>query len=205
MQPITVFGNSHAWFFTGRDETCGKRIADDVAVGDGPFSVHPLGPATAYSFSTKHLKEVQRILSKHDVPKQSRVIIVLGEVDCRWHIPKKVYGEGGDAWEEVCKVADRYAHGLRILAKDYQVIAMGVHPPVVEGHDPDYPRWGTLQNRRTITEMFNGRLSDVSGAFRAAFFNLYWYLRDKDPKDYYLDDIHLNQRIMPVVRGILKV
>jgi len=201
---ITVLGNSHVWFFTGRDEVSGMRLADHQPIPtDNEFRVIPIGPATAWNFPNKHLYTCLQALNKNNIKTGSRVILVFGEVDCRVHIPKRAERDVAKTWIEAVKAADRYINGVRELCKDYKVTVWGVTPPGGEGEDPDYPRYGELFHRRLATEMFNARVADGCASTGVGFQSLYWHIHPSDQHEYYLDEIHLNQKGMPKARELL--
>jgi hypothetical protein len=201
MHKINVIGNSHVWAFTGRDEVRGLWHKDHRPIKtDNEFRVFPIGPVTAWAFSNKHIKTVFELASANNLPEGDKMLFVIGEVDCRWHLPKRIYGDGMDAWDEVTKCVDTYLFGLNMLNKVFDVIAWGVPPPGEGEHDPEFPRWGTRKQRAVICEMFNARMADLSKAMGITYKSIYWEIAQRYKEDFFLDEIHLNSKSLPLAR-----
>jgi hypothetical protein len=197
-EPINVIGNSHAWLFTGLGGVSGKKVHGYAPIGELPhFRVFPIGPCTAWGFGLKHTPEVYKIIEANNLEPGSVLMFVVGEIDCRWHILNNFKGK--NIWEDVCDVVARYVAALMEFKTDYNVIAWGAHPPGGKGHDPSYPRFGTIAQRMCVTEMFNARLADACDAVGINYASAFWDLRDKDHDEYYLDEIHLNKNALPFV------
>ena len=196
MKPINVIGNSHAWFFTGQNKARGVRaLGNKPFQGIPEFRVFPLGAATAWAFTGKHLPVVKEIIKANDIQEGDPILFVLGEVDCRWHIPRNM-----DMWDSASECASRYAVGLCQVAQYFDVCVWGVHPQIVEGHSEDGFRWGSKYRRNKATTMFNARLREVCSMNNIKFVSIYYSLMARETESYYVDDIHLGQKAMPLAK-----
>ena len=97
---IHVFGNSHSALFAGAPP-CGNVVPKEKEKPRGrgytdkhptlPFRTWFLGPILAYNFFENHFQKVKDHIKekKEWFPASTKIVLVVGEVDCRLHIPKQ--------------------------------------------------------------------------------------------------------------------
>ena len=80
---IFCIGNSHVNIFRGIDEVFGD---DKIEM----FKTKHIGPTIAYNFYEHHYPQVLDYLSSTNINiTNDYVMLIVGEVDCRWHLPKQ--------------------------------------------------------------------------------------------------------------------
>lgn len=100
---IHCIGNSHAHYFTqshpGSVE-CNKE--------NQLFNSYSIGPIIAYNFYEHHLPKVYKVLEKINYKQDDYILLIVGEVDCRWHLPKMIEINNLDINEAINECVDRY-------------------------------------------------------------------------------------------------
>lgn len=224
IQPVYVLGDSHVLFFSGDDEQFQlkhRRIGfwrpryimrglDLLPC----FHTRHLGPATAWRAfdhdSSTRSREKIEALARHELKPGDRVLLSLGEIDCRGHIPKAVLA-GKPVSEAVQETVDRlmrpadwlHARGLRVgiwgpamvTPKD-QLIAN--HP---------LPAVGSDKLRIEIVQHFIASLMAASqqrGIGCVCLAGTYHKWAERPPADCYADGFHLSQKLMPSALAALQ-
>lgn len=198
---IHCVGNSHAYFFTGTDVVRGKTWHELKPKDKSPhFKSYNIGAATAWNFPNKHIRNVRNLRIKHG----ERLMLVLGEVDCRWHIPHPFKHKRNPVlldWPaHLVQTIDRYFAGIEVLAKFYDVCIWGVHPPSRNELGPEFPMYGNCEFRTEIVRMWNRYCWEKCKQLGIDFYCIFWNLVKDDGmvnQDYLLDDCHLSQKAMP--------
>lgn len=206
---IYCFGNSHAAIFVG-GPPCGnlvKRPAKNTVqvnpVHDQLAAVF-LGPIVAYNFVEHHLPKVVVVLTDLSVgASRDRDVVMLyvGEVDCRYHMAKRVV-QGEDAQTVVRECVSRYYEATKTLKKDgWRVALVGAHPTTPEPHseDLDKPHWGSWQLRNSICVEWNSMLAELCAADEVPFVNVYDKLVNEDNSTrtgFYVDYCHLSYKLV---------
>lgn len=155
---IHVIGNSHAYFFAGAAPgSFGYKL--DSMLDIGAISI---GPALAYNFHKNHLPKVlsaldflgeAKIYKKHDP-----VVLVIGEVDCRWHLPRQAALNKMALSVIIRKTVLRYLKNFLVLKRlGYNISAWAPHPASSQGHcdDEDAPVFGPPELRNAVTLEFS--------------------------------------------------
>jgi len=190
---LHVIGNSHACFFTGTDVLQGLPYWEkkpDCKILN--IKVYPLGPCTAFQFDENH-GEVTEILG---IPRGEKILMVLGEIDCRWQIPYHSPSLIG-ALAGVEDTMRRYKVGLDRLHRDYRVGVWCVHPPA---RGTPKPSVGKCAFRHAIAHYWNDRMQELCDQCGWRFFTIFHQVLAGDgliDMKYMIDDMHLAQTAMP--------
>ncbi|MDY0313769.1 MAG: hypothetical protein RBR32_01700 [Bacteroidales bacterium] len=209
---IHVIGDSHVSFFIGKNEIvpeyppyCGINNQFSVYRIGAPIAFNLLKENTTYKAREKILYILPLILP------EDKVLFSFGEIDCRYHIGKNVR-RGYSQAHNVYKCVERYVDGLLDLMYNFSNISFGVWGPIPSTKLPqscssrDCPITGDMLERNQITLTFNVFLEQKSKEFGFKFFTLFYDLVDSymgTDLSYYMDNIHLNQKAMPLALGEL--
>ena len=197
---IHVFGNSHVWIFNGDEEHFPPR--KQVLPH---FLTYHLGPTTAWSWTEKYLPQVQQLIRKHRIPKSSKIMFVVGEVDCRWHLPFQAKNHGRDVEDVVRECMDRYFESFKkMTAQGFEMYAWGTHPTTTAGHcdDPQGPIFGTVQERNRISVIWNQMLKDKCKANGIKYVSIYRHMVDENnitKMEYMRDYCHMANNCIPLI------
>ncbi len=199
---IYVFGNSHSAFFT--DSTPSK-------FGEGEnrneyFRSFSLGPVIAYNFIIHHFPTMIEWINQLPISQSDYVLISIGEVDCRWHIPKQAELQKRDPIELTHECIDRFfqAHS-HLTEAGYNVIGWGGHPSTTRGHDdnPSEPIYGDCLSRNKISLEWSNYLQQKCEEKNIKFVSIIKDLINVDgltKMEYYSDYCHLDsKKYLPIV------
>lgn len=198
---IHCIGNSHVNIFKGIDEIFG----DDMLP---LFKTFDTGPTIAYNFYQHHYypKAIKYIVDNVNV-KDDYIMLIIGEVDCRWHIPKQAELQNRNITDVVIECVDRYFKCfLDLKNKGYKVIGWGGHPSTTAGHNDDIhaPVYGECVLRNKTSLLWNSYLEEKCKQHDVPFISIIHELIDKDTgltkMDYFIDYCHLKSSlVMPMV------
>ena len=140
------------------------------------------------------------------IKKNDYICIVVGEVDCRWHLPKQSEVQNRPINDLVEEAINRFFRCyLDLKERGYKVITWGGHPSTTSGHDDDLnkPVYGDCVTRNKISLYWNDYLKKISDENNVKFLSVMKYLIDDDgltKMDFFLDYCHLNTwKILPFV------
>jgi len=200
---VFVFGNSHVATFCA-SPPCSKRsprieIGKGITNPDNPSitSVYLGRGIIAYNFQTKHLPKVFASLKQYGASPSDIALLYVGEVDCRYHLAKRVLA-GGDRAELVRECVERFFEAVLDLKRSGQAVAVaGTHPTTTEGHDehPDHPHWGDCALRNGVCAEWNKQLAALCDAEDIPFVSIYDRLVDENnitKMEYFVDYCHLS-------------
>jgi hypothetical protein len=202
---IYCIGNSHACVFRGKNEIfqCWPQKQDDAALH---FKTCTIGPTIASNFYKHHLNRVRAILKESSIKDTDFVMLVVGEVDCRWHIPKQAELQQRDPKDVCIECVDRFFRCYDILKNDgYNLLGWAVHPSTNDGHNDDLscPVYGDVLYRNIITRVFNNRLRELCEINEIKFIDISENFFDelgKTRMEFFLDYCHLDaNKVMPIV------
>jgi hypothetical protein len=191
-------GNSHARTF--------KLQPGMIAHVISAATAHNLAKENSTTSSRKRLFDsLSRVNRRRDA-----VIMVFGEVDCRFHIyyqymknEKKLTIE-----ELIDHTISNYGKVLTELKdKGFHLYVCSVVPASWREHSTAYPFYGSPDMRSRITRIFNNKLQILCTENGICFIDMYKPAADDNgliKPEYKLDDIHLNEKIVPYVRAQLK-
>lgn len=214
MKIIHCIGDSHSCFFYGQDKIAPPLEKNDSLIPC--FKVYSIGACLAYNLCTSGTttggREKVLDLLENKIPLGSRILLCFGEIDCRFHILKQAEKQKKDVKAVVEDCVKRYFDFIQeIKIKGYQVLVWGVIPTASDSMqmDHDYPRLGTCAERNSLTRYFNEKLRILLNEESIKFISYFEQLLDGNnitKEQYFMDQIHLSQRIMPaVIEEIRKV
>jgi len=195
---IHVIGDSHALVF-------GKSKL---------FSVHHIGPATAYNLknensSTNSNQKLFGIIEKINEFKDI-VILVFGEIDCRIHIYYKymMSNKTTPISELIDKTVSNYGMVLKQLREiNINFLVCGIPAAGFEENIYKYPFYASPEIRTKIFYEFNERLKNFCGKNNYKYINIYPIVSDKNGfllQEYADDNVHLNEKIIPFIEDWLR-
>lgn len=199
---IYVFGNSHAHFFT--DSTPSRSGRGEYV--STHFQSYSLGPVIAYNFFEHHFPLMIQTLNQLPITPTDKVLIAVGEVDCRWHLPKQAETQNRPVDEVVKECIDRFFRAHLVLKENgYDVIGWGGHPSTTSGHsDVDHsPVYGDCLSRNKISLLWSDYLGEKCHQNGIKFVSIIRDLINVDgltKMEYYKDYCHLDsKKLLPSV------
>jgi len=197
---IHAIGNSHVNIFTGTDIV--GIYNDKIPL----FKTYQIGPTIAYNFFEHHYPTVLEYLSDfNEFNKETDYVsLIVGEVDCRWHLLKQAEIQKKPIESIVKECVDRFFRCyLDLQEKGYNVISWGSHPSTVSGHNNNLscPVYGNCLQRNKITKMWNAYIKEKSDDHNIKFLSLFDHLIKDDgmtDMQYMLDYCHLKStKVLP--------
>lgn len=126
-------------------------------------------------------------LPSHTVKEGDVAIFVFGEIDVRCHIGKQRDLSHRSLEEIIDTLVMRYLETIKLnrqLYQDLTCIVYSIVPPTDLNFNPEFPFYGSLEERVIITKQMNKRLSDWCHFYNISFLDIY--------DDYANDDGSLN-------------
>lgn len=193
---IHCIGNSHAHYFSESTDI----VAEECHKQNPYFRSYSIGAAISYNFFEHHLQRVKNLISNRINPNENDYILLCGftEIDCRWHLPKRITEWSLDIETVVNECVDRYFRAIKDLKDSgYNVIVFGSHPSTTGGHNADFnnPVYGSCLFRNSITKCYNTKLEEKCLAENIHFIDIFDYLVDENnltKMEYFRDYCHLN-------------
>ena len=96
---IHCIGNSHINIFSGKNEITSESY-------NSVFKLKHVGPVIAFNFYENHYPNVLEYLNDFD--KEDYVMLIVGEVDCRWHLLKQSNLQNRNINDLVKECVDRF-------------------------------------------------------------------------------------------------
>jgi hypothetical protein len=205
---IYAIGNSHAHFLSnshpgtlGIGESRTQYCTSYSANFHNPQYRHVL----AHKFVERYFPYLINAINAFNVTNNDYIMFIVGEIDCRWHFPKKVFTKNKTATEVVQECVDQFFPSFLYLKEHgYNVIGWGGHPSTTRGHsdDPDNPIYGDCLNRNKISLLWNDMLKEKCDKNNMKFVSIIRDLINPDgltKMEYFMDDYHLTERAMPFV------
>jgi hypothetical protein len=201
---IYTFGNSHSHLFTGSSPAT-------FGVGETQnkyFTSVSLGPTIAYNFYENHYDNLLKWVNNLNVNKDhDYIMLIVGEVDCRVHLPHQINFQNRPIDEVVKECIDRFFRVyLDLKNKGYNVIGWGGHPSTTSGpsENPSEPIVGDCHYRNTISLAWNDYLELLCVNNNIPYITIIKDLIDDGyltKMDYFMDYCHLNHN---KVKGMVK-
>lgn len=192
---IYTFGNSHAHLFTGSN----PGTSGFGEISNDNFTSFSLGPVIAYNFLDSHYQRLIETLENINISKENDyIMLVVGEVDCRWHLPLQAKLQGRTNEDVVEQCIDRIFNVyLDLIARGYKIIGWGGHPSTTDGHDDDInkPVFGDCLNRNSISKYWDLLLSKKCGEKEIPYVSIIDDLIDNSgltKMEYFIDYCHLD-------------
>jgi hypothetical protein len=187
---IHCIGNSHVNTFSNSSIINYKTF-------DNPYFIpHWIGPTIAYNFFEHHLLKALETVDKIDKQKDF-ITLIVGEVDCRYHLPKQAEEQKRSDEDIVKECIDRFIRCYDEFKNNgYKIIITGTHPTTTAEHDlnPHGPIWGNVERRNKICVLWNRYLKSEAKKRNVPFISIYDYLVDENnitKMEYYFDNNHL--------------
>lgn len=197
---IHCIGNSHANMFTGshpakmHETTYGKQ-----------FSSTSIGPVIAYNFTEHHESKCLDVLSKI-YKSGDMVMLIVGEVDCRWHLPRRISTNNEDMTKVVNECCAKFFRSvLNLRERGYKMVVWAGHPSTTEGHRDNYdsPVWGDCLDRNKISLEWKNSLEKLSNDNGISFISIVDDIIKPDgltDMSYFIDYCHLDtDKALPLV------
>lgn len=193
---IYVFGNSHAHFFT--DSTPSKYREGENA--NQYFRSFSLGPVIAYNFYEHHFPQMINWMNQLPITNKDSILIAIGEVDCRWHIPLQAAKQNKLPIDITHECIDRFFRAHQHLKENgYNVIGWGGHPSTTAPHSDNEsePIYGDCLSRNKISNEWNDYLNNKCNQSNIKFISIIKHLLNLDgmtKMEYYKDYCHLESK-----------
>lgn len=205
---IYCFGNSHAHFFTDShpgELGWGQKRSEQFASYSGNFHNPSYRHVLAHKFTERFFPYFVNPINNISFTENDHIMFVVGEIDCRWHFPKKVRTQNLTIDDVLREEMEYYFPAfLHLKNNNYNLIGWGVHPSTTKGHndDPDNPIYGDCLFRNEISLKWNDLLERRCADNGIPFVSIARDLLNDDgttKMEYYYDDYHLNPKAMPFV------
>jgi len=187
---IHVIGNSHVNTFSS-DNKLNMSFENDL------FKSHHIGPVIAYNFYEHHMPSVYNIIK--NINKNDYISLIVGEVDCRLHLPLQADKQNQTDDKIVDECVNRLFRCYDVLKNNgYNLIVFSTHPTTTENHDmskTDRPIYGNVERRNNICLMWNKKLEELCKIKNIKYVDFYHLLVDENnitKMEYFLDYCHLN-------------
>ena len=195
---IYTFGNSHSHLFTdSKPSTYG--VGENT---NNSFKSISLGPTIAFNFYEHHFSKLKEYLNNLQIDKDKDfIMLIIGEVDCRWHLPYQASIQNQTNEEIVKECIDRFFRVyLDLKNLGYNLIGWGGHPSTRRGHSDDAsePIFGDCLTRNKISLMWNNILKTKCQEIDIPFISIVEELIDEDGltyEKYFLDYCHLDHNM----------
>ena len=199
---IYCIGDSHVSFFSGYDsmQPCyPERSLNKYK----QFITYRLGAVLAYSLGKKDTKEkgTELLFTLLDeLPEESKLLLCFGEIDNRCHLLKQSVIQQKPLNDIVNNCVQSYFQVIDELLKRRFDILIFAALPSCESFNPEYPTYGTMEERNISTKMFNEKLKAGCLVRKISLINLFNYLTTKrglTKTKYFFDGVHLGQIAFP--------
>jgi hypothetical protein len=204
---IYTLCNSHAHFFSNShpgDIGQGKNKSDNFTSYSANFHNPEYRHVLAHKFMERFYPYFINYINQLSLTASDYIMFVVGEIDCRWHMPKQATIKSMSNEQIVKNFMDDFFPALMHLKESgYNVIGWGGHASTNRGHsdDPDNPIYGNCINRNDISLYWNNELKARCENANIKFVSIIEKLIDSrgfTKMEYYMDDYHLTQKAMPM-------
>jgi len=224
MNNIHVIGDSHVSVFSKKNIII-PEYPPNIYM-NFPFKIFRIGAPLAYNLGKRetyyNAREKIEHVFKHEIIKGDSIILSFGEIDCRYHLLKQSKLQEKDIEEVIVECVERYVQSVKEIVKDnfYWINKIGFWGPIAstwlgdECSNKDCPIADRMPMRNFVTSKFNTILKDKIDKFNKEFWKTNFYylsifeflIDDKyfTKKEYYMDNIHLNQKTWPLIENELK-
>jgi hypothetical protein len=208
---IVVIGDSHTAFLVGAEEVLPSYPAGPFR--HGAFEAYHVGPGLAASLVERESENNTRvkamdILARHTPARTLAVMLCFGEIDCRFHILRRLGVANATDAARLQRSIEVTAH--RYLSFLLEVALAGFRPlvfappattPVRYDEPFPWPTLGSTAQRNGITRDFDmtlRSLCELSGIGYVSIFNQLVDARLETIAELYFDGVHLGQSAWPI-------
>lgn len=203
---IYCLGNSHAHFFTDShpgELGWGKKQNEYFRSYSGNFHNPQYRHVLAHKFKERFFPYFISPINSIDWKDGDYLMFIVGEIDCRWHFPKKIYTQDKEVNDVIAEEMEYFFPVILELKKNgYPVIGWGGHASTNKGHndDPDNPIYGEPLFRNEVSLAWSDLLEKRCKENEIPFVSI---LRDLilpsglTKMEYFYDDYHLNPHALP--------
>lgn len=202
---IICIGDSHVSFFSGYNKVlpiypCRGKNKNIF------FEPYRIGSVLAYNLIQLNTTELGRekiFELLENIPKKSVLLFCFGEIDIRCHLIRQSNKQERPLSGVVQDCIDRYLifiNEVRLL--DFKVIVFGAIPTSYN-YDPEYPFFGTMQQRNECTLIFNNLLRQNCEDLKINYISINKYLVNKNgltKSEYFFDSLHLSTLSLAFVK-----
>ena len=206
---IYCIGNSHANFFVG--EIPSKTSGWSLNPNWPSFCSRSIGAVLAYNFKENYLPRVLGHLNEVSFSNNDYLLLAVGEVDCRWHLPYQANKQERDIEDIVKECVDRFFESIIELEdKGYKVIGWGGHPSTnAPGNDGGgSPIYKDVLTRNNTSLLWNDYLKHLCDKNGIPFISIVRQLINDDgttKMENFGDFCHLDtEKVMPLVISEMK-
>ena len=213
---IYTIGNSHAHFFTNSHPgELGWGLQQNEYFKSYSANFHNPNPqyrhVLAHKFYERYFPYIIDAINSINFTKNDYIMLIVGEIDCRWHFPKKEKTQNRLSKDIIKECIDEYFFPsiLHLKENEYNVIGWGGHASTTSGHsdDPDNPIYGDCLTRNRISLEWNDYLHEKCKNNNIKFVSIIKDLIDDNgltKMEYFMDNYHLNQKALPMIINQLK-
>ena len=200
---IYCIGNSHAHFFRGShpgELGWGKKQNEYFRSYSANF--HNPNPkyrhVLVHKFTERFFSYFINVINSIPFAENDYIMIIVGEIDARWHFPKKIVTQNRSIEDVLTEELDQYFFPAFLYLKEngYNVIGWGGQPSTTQGHnnDPDNPIYGDCLFRNKISLLWNDYLQHKCKENDIRFVSIIRDLINEDgltKMEYFFDYCHL--------------
>lgn len=161
-----VFGDSHAAFCFGAWQG---------------VDVHWLGPVTMYRVGREGAAFVHSRINNY-TPSDA-ILFIFGEIDARCHIGRIADASGTDRQFVIENLVSKYLDSICAISAEFpgsRMVVSCIPPPSDLNHNPDYPVYGTLDDRVYVTQQLNMAIRQHAKNRDVLFLDFFFYFADKN-------------------------
>lgn len=158
---VYVFGDSHADFLFSGIARC---------------RVYSMGPMTMHRVGRDGLDAVDVV--RYEVPDNTHVVLVFGEIDLRSHVLRQRDERGRDLDEIIETLCTRYMQTAflnKLRLRGGKLVVLSVVPPTVSPENPDFPFIGPIGDRIGATKLVNTRLAELCALNDIVYLDMHKY------------------------------
>ena len=194
---VICIGDSHVSFFSGYN-ALSPKYPDKGKNRNAFFEAYRIGSVLAYNLIQSNTTErgSEKILELlKTIPKKSVLLFCFGEIDIRCHLIKQSIKQNKPVLFVVRECVERYLDFInQIVLLDFKVIVLAP-TPTSNNYDPEYPYYGTMEERNSCTILFNEILQKKCAQFAMDYICINKYLINKKgltKSEYFFDALHLS-------------
>jgi hypothetical protein len=173
------------------------------------FTSVSLGPTIAYNFYENHYNKLLEWVNTLNINKETDyVMVIVGEVDCRVHLPHQIISQKRPMFDVVKECIDRFFRVyIDLKNKGYNVIGWGGHPSTTSGpsENPSEPVVGDCDYRNTISLLWNDYLEKLCVKNNIPYISIIKELMDENNltnMNFFMDYCHLNhEKVKEIIKN----